>query len=102
MKYFSKDDKNHLLDSLKNHYAISTDWERKMYLGLKIDWNYSEEYVDILMPEYVKKALDEIKHPKPKIPSYAPHFWSVPAYGRRLQMAPDPDESNLLEKKTRK
>ena len=41
VKYFTKEDANHLLDSLKNHYAISTDWEGRNYLGLAIDWNYS-------------------------------------------------------------
>ena len=28
VKYFSKDDANHLLNSLKKHYSISTDWEK--------------------------------------------------------------------------
>ena len=27
VKYFTKDDANHLLDPFKNHYAISTEWE---------------------------------------------------------------------------
>ena len=36
-KYFTKDDANHLLNSLKKHYAISTDWEGGNYLGLTID-----------------------------------------------------------------
>ena len=69
MEYFSKDDANHLLDSLKKHYAISTDWEGCNYLGLAIDWNYGNEYVNIYMSEYVKKALDRIQHPKPKRPN---------------------------------
>ena len=51
------------------------------------------------MPEYVKKALDRLQHPKPKRPQYAPHFWTVPAYGKILQIVPDPDYSNLLDKK---
>ena len=38
----TKDDANHLLNSLKKHYSISTDWEGRNYLGLKIDWNYSK------------------------------------------------------------
>ena len=69
---------------------------------MTIDSNYSEEYVDISMPEYVKKVLDRLKHPKPKRPQYAPHCWTVPAYGKRLQMAPDPDDSDLLDKKATK
>ena len=102
VKYFTKDDANNLLDSLKKHYAISTDWEVRNYLRLKIDWNYSNEYVDISMPEYVKKALDRLQHPKPKIPQYVPHLWRVPTYGIRLQMAPDPDNRELLDKKATK
>ena len=43
-----------------------------------------------------------IQHPKPKRSQYAPHFCSVPANGKRLQMAPYPDESNLLGKKATK
>ena len=50
VKYFTKDDTNHLLDSLKKHYAISTDWEGRNYLGFKIDWNYRKSYVNILIP----------------------------------------------------
>ena len=80
VKYFSKDDANHLLNCLKKNYAISTDWEGRNYLGLTIYWNYSEECIDISMPDYVRKALDSLQ--------YAPHRWSVPAYGKRLQMEP--------------
>ena len=51
------------------------------------------------MQEYVKKELDWLQHPKLKIPQYAPYRWTVPAYGKRLQMAPDLDERYLLDKK---
>ena len=54
------------------------------------------------MPDYVRKALDRLQHPKPKTPQYAPHRWSVPAYGKRLQMAPYPDKSKLLYKNATK
>ena len=51
------------------------------------------------MPDYERKALDMLQHPKPKIPQYASHLWSVPAHGKRFQMAPDIDESDILGKK---
>ena len=47
VKYFSKDDADHLLNSIKNHYAISIDWQGRNYLGLTIYWNYKKIYVDI-------------------------------------------------------
>ena len=49
------------------------------------------------MPEYIPKALNRLNHPAPKKPQYAPHRWTAPAYGQRLQMAPDPDFSELLD-----
>ena len=51
------------------------------------------------MSEHLKKELDIIQHTRPKVPQYAPHLWTVPSYGKRLQMAPDPDNSKLLDKK---
>ena len=72
------------------------------YLGLKIDWNYGKEYVDISMPWYMKNALDRLQHNKPKRPQYAPHRWTVTTYGKILQMAPDSDNGDLLNKKVTK
>ena len=100
VKYFNKDDAYHLLESLKNHYAISTYWEGCNYLGLIIDWNYSAEYVDILITEYAKKALDRLQHPKPERLQCAPHLWTVYDYRKRLHMEPDPDGSNMLDNKS--
>ena len=101
-KIFFKDDANHLLNSPRKNYVISTDWEGCNYLGLTIDRNYSKEYVEISMPDYVRKSMDRFQHPKLKRPQYAPHCWSVPAYGKRPQMVLDPDKSYLLEKNATK
>ena len=91
VKYFSKDDVDHLLKYFSKHYTVLTDWEGPNYLGLTIDCNYREGSVDISMPKYVKNALGHIQHPKQKLPQYAPRQLTVPAYGRQLQIAPDPD-----------
>ena len=55
--------------------------------------------MDISIPEYVEKAIDQLHRTNPKRPQYAPHRWTVPAYVKRLHMAPDPDEINILDKK---
>ena len=54
------------------------------------------------MTDYVKKALDRLKNCNTKRSQYAPHYWSVPAYGKRPQMAPDLDESDLLKNPTKR
>ena len=60
VKYFSTDDSDHLLNSLKKYYAVSTNWEGCSYLRLKIYWNYNKGYVDISIAEYVTKTLEHI------------------------------------------
>ena len=36
INYFSKDDADQLLKSIGRYYNVSTDWEGRNYLGLKI------------------------------------------------------------------
>jgi hypothetical protein len=43
------------------------------------------------MPGYIKDTLHKFQHPTAKHPQYAPHNWTVPAYGQRIQYAPLPD-----------
>ena len=76
--------------------------EGRNYLGLTIYWKHSKEYVDILMPEYVKKVMDRLKHPKAKIPQYAPHLWTVPTYEKIPQASPDIDDRELIDNKSTK
>jgi hypothetical protein len=97
VKYFSTADANHLLDSLRKHYKISVDWDGADYCGLSIKWNYAEKYVDISMPGYIAATLERLQHPKPLRPQHAPHQWTQPAYGQKLQLAPI-DETPKLDK----
>ena len=56
VKYFKKEDVEHLCDSLREYYKISTDWKGSDYCGLLLKWNYEQGYIDISMPGYVLKA----------------------------------------------
>ena len=51
------------------------------------------------MPYYETKTLERLQHPKQKHPQYAPHLWTIPTYGKRLQMVTYPNESDLLDNK---
>ncbi len=51
VKYFSKEDAEHLITTLKKNYIISEDWTGKNYCGFNIDWSYEKKYVDISMPK---------------------------------------------------
>ena len=91
------DDADHLLNSLRKHYTISVDWAGTDYCGLSIKWNYAKKYVDISMPGYIASTLERLQHSKPIRPQHAPHQWTQPAYGQKLQLAPI-DETPKLDK----
>ena len=50
IKYFKREDAQHLFNALQESYIISTDWSGTNYCGLSIDWHYSQRYVDTSMP----------------------------------------------------
>ena len=95
IKYFSKANAEHLLNALKQSYNISVDWTGKNYCCLTFDWNYTQNYVDVSMPNYVSSALLRLQHVPPSKPQYTPHTWTQPSFGRKLQLAPS-DDSPLL------
>ena len=97
IKYFSKQDAQHLFDALQEKYVITTDWSGSTYLGFTLVWNYLERWVDVSMPDYVPNALTRLGHKKPKRPQHSPHLWTVPRYGQKLQLAND-DLTPLLDK----
>jgi hypothetical protein len=99
VKYFCKEDADHLIETLRKFFKVSVDWEGRNYCGLTIDWNYNAGHVDISMPGYVSKALLKFQHTPPQHKVYAPHNWTRPAYGQKTQFAPPEDETPLLDAK---
>ena len=57
IKYFTKSDLQHLLQTLGKSYTYSVDYSGADFCGLHYDWNYSREYVDVSLPLYVHNAL---------------------------------------------
>jgi hypothetical protein len=98
IKYMNMDDANHLMTSIRKHFKCTVDWTGKNYLGLTLDWNYIQRYVDLSMPGYVPRARLKFQHKMPKKPQYSPHPWQQPVYGQRIQYADDPSASPLLDK----
>ena len=61
-KYFTKTDAMHLITALQHNYEITIDWSGSSYCGLDLKWNYEQEYVDVSMNGYVKRALHRFNH----------------------------------------
>jgi hypothetical protein len=98
VKYVGKHNADHLVKALQDLHKISTDWKGELYCGLTIKWNYPQQYVDLSMPDYVAAALHKFRHDAPTSREDAPHKWNQPAYGAKIQYAPDLNSSTPLNK----
>jgi len=98
IKYVGKENAEHLLATLREHYTISVDWTGGTYLRLKLNWDYEKGTVDLSKPEYIKKALQHFQHVPPTRPQHAPHAWIPPQYGVKVQMTAPINTSPNLDK----
>jgi hypothetical protein len=62
VKFVSKADIDHLISSLKQTYKLTKDRRGNLYCGIKLNWDYVNRTVDISMPSYIKKKLQEYTH----------------------------------------
>ena len=98
VKYFSRADAQHLLDTLGMHYKYSTDWSGKNFCGLTLHWNYPQGYIDISMPNYVQQALQRLIHPSPSKPQYSPqHHFPITYSKNQPQVATSLDTTPYLD-----
>jgi hypothetical protein len=63
VKYVGEENAKHLLDTVREYYKCSCDWEGERYCGLTIKWDYAGQKVHLSMPGYVHKALTRFQHP---------------------------------------
>jgi hypothetical protein len=98
VKYINKDDVEHLISSLSQDYTINTDWEGMRYLGITLDWDYSQRKVHLSMPGYIENALIRFGHKKPDKPQMQPYPHTTPTYGATIQYAKAVDTSPAVTK----
>ena len=101
VKYTNKEDVEYLIECLSTHYKISIDWEGQRYVGLHMDWDYTNRTCTLSMPGYIERALQRFKHTAPKKKELSPHEWNQPVYGRKQQYEPE-DHSPALDAKDSK
>jgi hypothetical protein len=91
IQYVRQEHAQHLIDALENDHIVSKDWTGGLYCGIILKWNYANKHVDLSMPGYIKDVMYKYQYPMPKRPQYAPHNWTVMAYGQHIQYAQLPD-----------
>ena len=97
VKYIGRQHLDHIINALRDQYKITVDLTGNSYLGLTINWNYAQGYVNISMPDYIRKDLHEFQHLAPRRPTHSPSKWTAPAYGSRIQYEKTPDTSPPLD-----
>jgi hypothetical protein len=65
VKYTSKHDAEHLMQTLQQLYSVSEDWTGARYCGLTLEWDYLNHTVDISIPGYIERTLQCFQHPPP-------------------------------------
>ena len=58
--------------ALGNHYQYHIEVEGTHYMGLTLDWNYDQGFVDVSMPGYIPKLLNRLQHKSPTRLEYSP------------------------------
>ena len=99
VKYVSKDDVDHLVTSIKSTYMLTEDWSGNLYCGIHLDWDYIGRTVDISMPGYIAKKLQEYSHVKSKTVQHCPYTPVPKQFGSEAQRPLPPDTSPRLDKK---
>ena len=94
----------HLLQALRENYIITTDPSGSKYLGFTLEWDYVFKKVWLSMPDYVSNALHRLQHKMPNRPQHAPHPYTKPTYGQKVQFAnpQEDDEATLLPESANK
>ena len=67
-----------------------------LYCGLTLDWDYSSRHVDVSMPGYITRALQNFASPLPPSNQHSPHPYTGPNYGAPQQFSSADDETPLL------
>ena len=96
VKYVGKHNAEHLIDTLRQLYTITTEWDGTLYCGLTLAWNYTTRHVDVSMPGYIARALARFNHIPATRAQHAPHAWIPPSYGATLQLTTPIDTSAPL------
>jgi hypothetical protein len=96
VRYTDQTSVDRLISTLQKKYKSTEDWEGKRYIGLTLDWDYTNRTVDLSMPGYVERALQRFNHSAPNRNEDSPHDWTALKYGSRQQFVTH-DESPMLD-----
>jgi hypothetical protein len=100
VKYVGRQHPDHLIASIRSTYKkLTEDWTGSLYCRITLDWDYVGRTVDISMPGYIKKKLQEYKHLLPGRIQYCPYSPEPKKFGSDAQAPLLPDATPVLNAK---
>ena len=82
VKYCTQEDAMHLLDSLNKNFTYSVDWQGQHFCELKLAWEYTKEFLDMSITNYIKGVLLRFNHQQPNFPQHSHHEHTPIKYGK--------------------
>jgi hypothetical protein len=97
IKFVGKENAEHLITSLKSTYQkLTEDWSGSLYYGITLDWDYVGQTVNISMPGYIRKKLQEYMHSIPRRIQHCPYSPEPNQFGAGVQAPLVPDNTAML------
>ncbi len=90
---------DHFITSIRKDYSLTKDWMGDLYCGIQLDWDYLNRMVDISMPGYTGKKLQEYGHITPNRVQTCPYTPEPKRFGTEAQAPLPPDASLKLDAK---
>jgi hypothetical protein len=87
IKYFTTEDLDHLINTLKKYYDVKVDPEGKELVKIELDWDYENRKVHLSMKPYLDKALPQFNNVVPTKCQHSPYPHVEPKYGAKQQFA---------------
>jgi hypothetical protein len=78
---------------------LTEDWTGNLYCGIQLDWDYAGRTVNISMPGYIKKKLQEYGHIIPRKFQGCPYSPEPKKFGTETQASFPQDNMPKLDKK---
>ncbi len=78
---------------------LTKDWMGNLYCGIQLKWYYTKQTVDMSMPGYIKKKLQEYRHIMLKKIQECPYAPEPKKFGTEAQASLPQDDTPKLDKK---
>jgi hypothetical protein len=98
VKYGSQDNMDHLIALIKKTYTLTKDWMGNLYCGICLDWDYTNCMVNISIPGYIKKRLQQYSHIASKQVQNCPFMPASKQFGSKAQTPLPLDSLPKLDK----